>query len=108
MGVLGVSASAMTGEVSALHNYYKNTASDAERHLFSHDALVHMNTHGNPSLPLLQRAWHDVLQEERPLVELQPNLLPQDEVGGGCLAGAVGGRGAFQSSRVTSFRTEWV
>jgi len=47
--VLGVSASAMTAEVSALHNYYKNTASDAERHLFSHDALVHMNTHGNPT-----------------------------------------------------------
>jgi len=44
--VLGVSASAMTGEVSALHNFYKLKASDGERHLFTHDALVHMKAHG--------------------------------------------------------------
>lgn len=45
--VQGVSAaSAMTGEVSALRNFYKLKASDSERHHFTHDALVHMKAHG--------------------------------------------------------------
>jgi len=44
--VQGVSASAMTEEVSALHNFYKLKASDSERHLFTRNALVHMKAHG--------------------------------------------------------------
>jgi len=44
--VRGVSASAMTAEVSALHNFYKLKASESERHLFTQSALVHMKAHG--------------------------------------------------------------
>merc|ERR1740139_1375928 len=44
--VRGVSASAMTAEVSALHNFYKLKASESERHVFTQSALVHMKAYG--------------------------------------------------------------